>query len=149
MNTQEKFQAAMQQIADDRDLDLVIEHNYSNTGFYSFQPRHGFEPVLRFPFYFHAGYSGFGSRGRTAGPLGKSPKGGPWSHVEGGEHELVIARVRAVLDGEPDTVRTVLLPHGGTVPLTECSVYEVQAAWSEDEIRKAIKDGSLDGRELR
>jgi hypothetical protein len=61
MNIQEKFQAAIQEIADERDLDLIVEHRYANSGSYSFQPRGGFEPVLRFPFDFQTGYPSFSS----------------------------------------------------------------------------------------
>ena len=50
MDMQEKFQAAMQKFADERDLDLVIEHDWANTGRHSGRPREGFGPVLRFAF---------------------------------------------------------------------------------------------------
>ncbi len=149
MNMQEKFQAAMQEIADERDLDLVIEHVYSNTGWYSFQPRAGFEPVLRFPFNFQRGYSSFDS-GAKPTPLGRGPGGGAWSYVEGGEHEKVIARVKAVLDGEPHTVRILVLADGETYgPLEGSRVCEIPSWFDAEAIEEALSAGSLDGRGLR
>ncbi|MBS1895594.1 MAG: hypothetical protein JST59_30205 [Actinobacteria bacterium] len=149
MNMQEKFQAAMQKIADERDLDLVVEHDYANTGWYSFQSRDGFEPTLRFPFGFHRGYSNFSGGGRP-GPLGRSPRGGPWTYVEGGQHEELIAHVRALLDGEPDTVRIVVLPDGETYgPLEGSRVCEIPSWFDAEAIEEALAAGSLDGRELR
>lgn len=149
MDTQEKFQAAMQKVADDRDLDLVIEHNWANTGWYSFQPREGFGPVLRFPFDFQTDYSTF-SAGGSPGPLGPNPDGGRWSFVRGGDHDLVIARVVALLDGGPDTVRIVVLPDGQTYgPLIGTRVYEVPSSADAEAIEEALASGTLEGRELR
>ena len=151
MNMQERFQAAIQKTADERDLDLIVEHTYSNTGWYSFHPRGGFEPVLRFPFNFQTGYSSFGSMsGRDPGPLGLGPSGAPWINVRGGEHEQVIARVRAILDGEPDTVRIVVLADGETYgPLQGSRVCEIPSWFDAEAIEEALRAGSLDGRELR
>lgn len=149
MNSQEKFQAAMQKIADARDLDLVIEHNYANTGYYSFQPRGGFEPVVRFPFNFQTGYSSF-HPGAEPGPLGRNPRGRPWDHVQGGEHDQVLARVAAVLHGEPDAVRIVVLPDGETYgPLLGSRVYEIPPGIEAQQIEDALAEGSLDGSDLR
>jgi hypothetical protein len=149
VNMQEKFGAAIHEIADERELDLVIERDYANTGHYSFQPRGGFEPVLRFPFNFQTGYSSFNAGGRP-GPLGCSPKGGPWSYVEGGEHEQVLARVVAVLDGEPDTDRIVVLPDGETYgPLIGSKVCEVPSDRDCRQVEVALVEGSLRERELR
>jgi hypothetical protein len=149
MNMQEKFQAAMQKIADEHDLDLVVETGWANTGWYSFQPRAAFEPLLRFPYDFQKGYSSFNAAGRI-GPLGPNPKGGYWSHVQGGEHELAIARVRALLDGEPDTVRIVVLADGETWgALDGTHVCEVPSWFGAEAIEEALAAGTLDGRELR
>jgi hypothetical protein len=149
MNMQEKFTAAMQRITDERDLDLVVETEWSNTGWYSFQPREAFEPLLRFPYDFQTGYSGFGQAG-LPGPLGPNPQGAHWSHVRGGEHELVIARVVALLDGGPDTVRIVVLPDGETWgALDGTRVCEVPSPFDAAAIDEALAAGSLDGRELR
>lgn len=101
MNMQEKFTAALRELAEEHDLDLVVEHAYANTGFFSFQPRGSFEPVVRFPFGFQTGYSTFAS-GVGPGPLGMNPKGGLWRFVEGGEHDVVLARVAVILDGVAD-----------------------------------------------
>jgi hypothetical protein len=98
MDMQEKFTAAMRRLAEDRDLDLVVEHTYANSGFYSLQLHHSFEVVLRFPFDFHAGHSSFSGAVGESGPLGDGPRGGPWSCVRGREHDLVLARVKEVLD---------------------------------------------------
>jgi hypothetical protein len=149
MKMQEKFRAAMQRIADERDLDLIVEHDYANTGWYSFQPRDGFEPILRFPFNFQTGYSAFGQAG-LPGPLGPNPAGGYWGLVRGGEHELVIARVKALLDGEPDTRRIVVLLDGETYgPLEGSRVCEVPVSFDADAIEDALASGTLDGRDLR
>lgn len=149
MRMQDKFQAAMQALADERDLDLVVEHSYPNIGWYSFQPRGGFEPVLRFPFDFQTGYSGFGPAG-LPGPLGLNPAGRYWSAIRGGGHELVIARVRALLDGRPDMVRIVVLPDGRTWgSLDGTRVCEVPSSFGFEEIDEAVAAGTLGGRELR
>ena len=77
MRTQEKFTAAMQRLADERNLDLVVDYGYVNTGAFIFQPRNGFTPLLRFPFNFQRDYSSF--TGTPEHPLGNSPRGGSWS----------------------------------------------------------------------
>lgn len=148
MKMQEKFRTALEKIADERDLDLVVEHAYANTGWYSFQPRGGFEPVLRFPFNFQTGYSSFDA-GAKPTSLGRGPRGGAWSYVEGGDHEKVLARVKAVLDGEPDTVRIVVLPHGSYGPLEGSRVCEIPSWFDAEAIEEALEAGPLDGRELR
>ncbi len=100
MNLQEKFTAALQNLAAGRDLDLVVELDYANTGFFSFQPRDSFVSVLRFPFSFQTGYSSFcGGLGKL-GPLGQNHKGGTWSAVRGAEHDAVIARVTEQLEAK-------------------------------------------------
>lgn len=100
MTIQEKFRRAMQRLATERDLDLVVEPESPETGWYSFQPHDTFEPVLRFPYSFRSGCSTF-SRGGRPGPLGRDRAGVMWGTVEGGGHDRVIARVRTLLDGEP------------------------------------------------
>lgn len=55
MNVQAKFTAAMRKLAEARDLDLLVELDYPNSGFLSFQPRGSFQAVLRFPFSFRTG----------------------------------------------------------------------------------------------
>lgn len=94
--TQSKFTTAMQRLADERDLELVVDHAYANTGTYSFQKPDRFDALLQFPFTFHHGYSSFTSA--PDHPLGPGPKGGPWSYVQGAEHDLLIGRVTEVLD---------------------------------------------------
>lgn len=60
MNTQEKFLAAMGRLAEKHDVDLVVDHAYSNTGRIAFQPHEAFKPLLTFSFDFQAGYASFG-----------------------------------------------------------------------------------------
>jgi hypothetical protein len=86
MNTQQKFTAAMQRLADERDLDLLVNHSWANTGRFVFQRHGSFEPLLEFPFNFQTDYSSFGS-GAGHGPLGRSPSGAVWSYVHGADHE--------------------------------------------------------------
>jgi hypothetical protein len=71
MTTQQKFTAAMQRIADERDLDPLVN--------------------------FQTGYSSFNG-GAGEGPLGRSPSGGPWSYVEGADHDLLVDRIATLLD---------------------------------------------------
>jgi hypothetical protein len=95
---QEKFTAAMRRLAEKRDLELVVEHTYANSGFFSLQPRGSFEVVLRFPFEFGTGYSSFTGGIGDAGPLGYRVGGTPWSCVRGSEHDEVLARIGELLD---------------------------------------------------
>jgi len=97
MNTQEKFTAAMQRLAEQRELDLLVNHSWANTGRFIFQRHGSFQPLLEFPFNFQTAYSSFGS-GAGEGPLGRSPSGGAWSYVEGVDHDALIARVAELLD---------------------------------------------------
>jgi hypothetical protein len=149
MKTKEKFETALRKIAEDRDLDLVIEHSYANIGHYAFQPRDSFEPVIRFPFDFQHGYSNFATCADPE-PLGRNQMGGRWSGVRGGAHDQILTRVKAKLDGTPDAIRYLVSSDGDTVARLEaCSVYEVPADWTTDDLAEAITTGSVDGREAR
>jgi hypothetical protein len=78
------------------------------------------------------------------------PRGGAWSYVEGGDHEKVLARVKAVFDGEPDKVRIVILPDGETWGALDGSrVCEAPSSFGVEAIDEAVAAGQLDGRGLR
>lgn len=102
---QAKFEAAMQRLADERDLDLVIESKWANAGHYSFQRRGDFEPLLRFPYDFQHGRSSFCGMTEDPGPLGYISDGDPAKFliIEGAEHDLAITRAAELLNmlGEP------------------------------------------------
>lgn len=98
MDTQEKFTAAMRRLAEERDLELIVEHTYPGCGYYSLQPYASFEAVLRFPFDFRTGYSSFAVGIGDPGPLGLREGGTPYSCVRGGEHDEVLTRVAKLLD---------------------------------------------------
>jgi len=98
---QEKFTTALRKLAEERGLELIVEHTYPNSGFYSLQPQGTFKAVLRIPFGFHTGYSTFAEGVGDPGPLGHRPCGAPWSCVRGGDHDQVLARITEILaDGE-------------------------------------------------
>lgn len=97
MNSQEKFTAAMRRLAEERDIDLLVNQSWANTGRFVFQRRGSFAAILEFPFNFQTDYSSFSS-GAGEGPLGRSPSGGVWSYVQGADHDLLIARIGALLD---------------------------------------------------
>lgn len=98
MDMQEKFTTAMGKLTEERDLELVVELTYPNSGYYSLQPRESFDPVLRFPFDFRTGYSSFAGGVGEPGPLGLRSGGGSWNCVRGGEHDEVLAHVAKILD---------------------------------------------------
>jgi hypothetical protein len=149
MNMQEKFQTAMQKVADERDIDLVVEAIWANTGWYSFQPREGFEPLLRFSYNFQDGYSSFDAGGSEGSP-GLSALGGAWSYVRGGDHERVITWVRSILDGAPGTARIVVLPDGETWGFLEgCRVCEIPGGFDLSRLEEALAECSLRCREMR
>jgi hypothetical protein len=149
MNMQEKFQAAMQKIADERDLDLVVEAEWANTGWFSFQPRDAFEPLLRLSYNFQDGYSSFAVDPQT-GTLARGARGSAWRGVRGGEHERVIAWVRSMLDGAPGTVRIVVLPDGETWGFVEgARICEIPGGFDISRLKEALADGVLRCRELR
>lgn len=102
MSMQEKFTPAMRKLAADRDLDLVVELDYANTGLFSFQPRDSFGSILRFPFNFQTGYSSFSGGIGRLGPLGENGKRGCWSGVRGVEHDSVVARVTELLEANDE-----------------------------------------------
>jgi 8-oxo-dGTP pyrophosphatase MutT (NUDIX family) len=97
LDMQEKFTAAMRELAEERNLELIVEHTYAGSGYYSLQPRESFDPVLRFPFDFRTGYSSFVGGVGDPGPLGLRADDSPWSCVRGGEHDEVLARVTEIL----------------------------------------------------
>jgi hypothetical protein len=98
MDLLEKFTAAMRSLAEERDLELVVEHTYASSGYFSLQRPESFDPVLRFPFDFRTGYSSFAEGIGEPGPLGLRPDNAPYSFVRGGEHDGVLARVAVLLD---------------------------------------------------
>ncbi len=98
LDTHEKFTAAMRKLAEERDLELIVEDTYPGCGYYSLQPRASFEAVLRFPFDFRTGHSSFAVGIGDPGPLGLREGGTPYSCVRGGEHDEVLARVAKLLD---------------------------------------------------
>jgi hypothetical protein len=101
LDTQEKFTAALRNLCEERDLELIVEETYVGSGYFSLQHPESFDPVLRFPFEFRTGYSSFAEGIGESGPLGLRPDHAPYSCVRGGEHDEVLARVAALLD-EPD-----------------------------------------------
>ncbi len=104
MDTQEKFTAALRNLCEERDLELIVEETYAGSGYFSLQHPESFDSVLRFPFEFRTGYSSFAEGIGNPGPLGAGPDDAPYSCVRGGEHDEVLARVAALLD-EPDRSR--------------------------------------------
>jgi hypothetical protein len=59
MTTQEKFLAKMRETAEDRDLQLIVDYGYANTGTVAFETEEEFDPVLSFSFNFQSGYCSF------------------------------------------------------------------------------------------
>lgn len=76
MNTQEKFLAAMGRLAEKHDVDLIVDHSYSNTGRIAFQPHEAFQSLLTFSFNFQTGYASF-----NGDDLGDTPRERGWSYV--------------------------------------------------------------------
>lgn len=107
LNTQEKFTAALRKLCEDRDLELIVEHSYAGSGFFSLQHPESFDPVLRFPFDFRIGYTSFAEGIGRPGPLGRRADDSAYSCVRGGEHDEVLTRVRDLLDeaGSRTTLR--------------------------------------------
>jgi hypothetical protein len=58
-SSQEKFEAALEAIAVERDLELVTDRRFSNVGTYRVVPRDGFTPVLQMRFDFQDDYASF------------------------------------------------------------------------------------------
>lgn len=58
-STQQKFMNAMQRLADEVELDLVVDTTYANCGRVIFQPRETFDAKLAFTFNFQQGYASF------------------------------------------------------------------------------------------
>lgn len=98
LDTQEKFTAALRRLCEERDLELIVEHTYAGSGYFSLQHPESFDPVLRFPFDFRTGHTSFAESIGDPGPLGMGPSGAPFSYVRGGEHDQVLARVAMLLD---------------------------------------------------
>lgn len=100
MNTRKKFTAALQRIADEREVDLIVDGTYANTGTYRFQARDSFAPLLEFSFNFQSDYTSLGPSGANDGPLG--PRGGGrrgWGYLRtGGELDEAIERIKETLD---------------------------------------------------
>jgi hypothetical protein len=107
--TQEKFTARMERIAEDRDVDLVIDKTYANIGTYAFQPKESFAPILAFPFDFQEGRGRFVPviGGADPGPLGPRTEDSEvgFSGIEGAVFDLVALRVEELLDAAGATPR--------------------------------------------
>jgi len=102
LTTQQKFERAMQQAADARDMDLVINRQNPNIGTCMFQPQDRFRSVLSFPFEFQSDHARFAVAHNEPGELGPlnetAPRTGFW-RVEGEGMDAVVVRVGEVLDG--------------------------------------------------
>lgn len=100
MTTQEKFTAAVQALADERDgIELVIDHSWANVGTYSFERKGFFEPILVVPFSFNNRSGNFCETG-TNNILGRNEHGGCFTATEGDGYEVVLERIAAILDGD-------------------------------------------------
>lgn len=103
MQTQEKFTATMRKVAEARDLDLVVDTDYSNVGTFAFQRRSSFAAILVFPFNFQGSKGNFvtGVGYESPGPLGPRHEDNArgFSKVEGEDFDLVVLRVEEILDG--------------------------------------------------
>lgn len=130
--TQGKFTAAMQRIADARDLDLVVDGPYSNVGTYTFQRRKSFAPLLSFPFNFDGGKGRFTpvSGGPDPGPLGPRHEQTAlgFSRVVGEEFDKVVVRVEELLDSS------------GVSPEEEF----IRIVFSTDDVLSWASDGDVD-----
>jgi hypothetical protein len=100
VNTQDKFTAAAQKLADEREgIELVIDKSWANVGTYSFEREGEFEPILVVPFSFNNRSGDFAGHG-TNNVLGRNLHGGCFTATEGEGYELVLQRIGAILDGE-------------------------------------------------
>lgn len=90
--TQAKFTKAMQDLADERGLDLVVDSEWSNTGTFRFQREDSFEDLLAVHYNFQAGYSSFDMK------RGREPRV-QVHYVRGGEHDQFVGQVRLALGG--------------------------------------------------
>jgi hypothetical protein len=97
MTTQTKFTDTMRRLAEERDLDLLVNTNWANTGRFVFQHHDQFDPLLEFPYAFHPDYASFNGGGGD-GPLGRSATDGPWSYVQGGDLNRLVERITELLD---------------------------------------------------
>lgn len=59
MTTQQKFMQRMEGIAERRQVDFVVDHNYANTGRAMFQHKGEFKPLVSFTFAFQTEYASF------------------------------------------------------------------------------------------
>jgi hypothetical protein len=98
LDTQEKFTVALRKLCEERDLELIVEHTYADSGFFSLQHPESFDPVLRLPFDFRIGYTSFAEGIGRPGPLGRRPDDSAYSCVRGGEHDEVLTRIADLLD---------------------------------------------------
>lgn len=62
-SSQQKFEQAIQQLADDRDLDLIVDRGAANTGQIRFQREGSFATILLIRFNFQSGYASFDNLG--------------------------------------------------------------------------------------
>lgn len=121
MTTQEKFTAAMQALADERQgVELVIDRSYSNVGTYSFEFEGDFDPLLVIPFAFNGRRADFSSHG-TNDVLGKNANGGSFSATEDGGYAAVIERVAELLNtfATIDRIPELLRRRAASAPWTD------------------------------
>jgi hypothetical protein len=90
--TQDKFEDAMEAIALEMDLDLLLDKTYSNVGRITFQEKDLWHDLLTFGFSHQGEYSTFSGK-----DLGRNGKGGAWSYVKRPELGVFIEHVRNLL----------------------------------------------------
>lgn len=89
MNTQEKFMQRMEGIAERRQVDFVVDHDWANTGVAMFQPKGEFKPLVSFKFAFQTEYATFEGipNPKAVGPPDK------WYHVTPAELDKFVDAV--------------------------------------------------------
>jgi len=91
-DTQGRFTAAMQKIADDQGAELVIDRSYSNIGRCSFARAGIMAPFYSFTFDFQGGYASLKGE-----PL--EPRFGYCVTIPDGKHATLDEAVRAIREG--------------------------------------------------
>ena len=108
MNTQAKFEKALESVAKTHEVDLVIDKTYANLGTYSFEKPASFDPVMKFPFSWSNGSASFDHRNTHdrdtntltsyVGPQ-KAAGGPPWIAVSGVELDRALRLISVILGG--------------------------------------------------
>lgn len=131
--TQEKFTAKLQRLADERQLDLVIESSYTNIGHFCFQRQEGFDPLLRFPFNFQPEYSSFSATTKDPGALGYREPGSSrrFGGLKGAELDLAVVRVAELLD------------RAGALPV-EVEAPFIRIVFGRDDVLQWAEGGTVD-----